>query len=400
MNLVSNAIKFTTQGEVAIRLECRARDDQTATLRFSVIDTGPGIPEDRIGSLFQDFVQVDSSINRRFGGSGLGLAISRRIIEQMGGSIGVESQIGIGSTFSFEVSLPLSDDLPLILRDEKSSVAQLDAQLAALIERVGAPLRILITDDNATNRLVAGKMLSQFAVEITEACDGLEAIEAVDRRDFDLILMDMQMPQVDGLTATASIRALGGRYATVPIIAFTANAFADDREACARAGMSDFVAKPLRKIQLLQAILRVLAPERATAPRDTAATASPIAAPQAAAAAATAFEPEAFATLASELDMEGAMETFQVFVADTEQRLAALAQTALDANRKIVEVEAHSIKSTAATFGFVQLSELARQLEKTAPGIEAADFDAMVAALRLAFVAGRTKFDAAYASAA
>jgi signal transduction histidine kinase/DNA-binding response OmpR family regulator len=413
LNLITNAIKFTDQGEVSVRIECLQRDEREARLRFSVIDTGVGIPEDRIGALFNDFVQADSSISRRFGGSGLGLAICRRIVEQMDGRIGVQSQPGVGSTFSFELPLPLSDQAPVAVDDKAAGPADLEATLAALIRRAGPPLRVLVVDDNATNRMVAAKMFSGFDVVIAEAGDGLEAIEAVDREDYDLILMDMQMPQIDGLTATASIRALGGRYATVPIIAFTANAFAEDRAACELAGMNDFVAKPVRKALLLEAVLRVLsgaetakAATTATSSSATVATAAEtaapavVAAPPAADPADASFDPEPFATLEAELDRDSALETFAVFLTDTEARLAALGDAAVLANRKGVQVEAHSLKSTAATFGFRELSRIAKDLEQRAPGIAPDDFSAMVAGLRAAFAAGRTRFDAAHRPAA
>jgi hypothetical protein len=252
LNLASNAIKFTAAGEISIRVECLAMDESSATIRWLVADTGIGIPQDRIGALFNDFVQADSSVSRRFGGSGL--AICRRLIHQMGGEIAVESKVGRGSTFLFELTLPLAE----FKRAEQIEVDTSTVILTQRIADAGVPLRILIVDDNQTNRLVASKMLGAFDVSIAQASDGLEAVNMVFEQEFDVVFMDMQMPEMDGITATRKIRAAGGKYQQLPIIAFTANAFSDDREACKAAGMNDFVAKPVRKKFLVQAVLRVL----------------------------------------------------------------------------------------------------------------------------------------------
>jgi signal transduction histidine kinase/DNA-binding response OmpR family regulator len=400
LNLASNAIKFTPAGEIIVRVECLRSGESDATVSWSVTDCGMGIPKDRISALFKDFVQVDSSVNRRFGGSGLGLAICRRLIEQMGGEIGVESKVGHGSTFRFELTLPISELPSATLPKDDTSITLLNQRIAA----TGRPLRILIVDDNQTNRLVASKMFSQFDVEISEAGDGLEAIEAVSENDFDLIFMDMQMPAMDGLTATGAIRASGGKYQTVPIIAFTANAFADDREACAKAGMTDFVAKPVRKKFLVQAALRALLQSDAANRREQIATQAPPIAPQAGAGAeqldATILDSTAFETLAEEIDLEAAIETFNIFVADTQQSLKSLSAMTIDANRKLLQIEAHSLKSTAATFGFRQLSELARRLEHDALVIPAEDFRLIVPKLAEAFEKAKARFDQTFQPAA
>ncbi|MDR3466943.1 MAG: ATP-binding protein [Xanthobacteraceae bacterium] len=401
LNLLYNAIKFTAQGEVVVRVEALRTADDHATVRWSVIDTGVGIPPERLGALFQDFVQVDSSISRRFGGSGLGLAICRRIVEQMGGEIGVDSRVGAGSTFRFDLTLQLSDQRPAQIHDDRSTPALLAARIRAL----GHPLRILITDDNSTNRMVASKMFTGFDVKITEAADGVEAIEAVDREDYDLILMDMQMPEIDGLTATVAIRARGGRYASVPIVAFTANAFSDDREACARAGMTDFVAKPVRKSLLLQAALRALGSTPAVAAGASGTAAEPPAGDNGtpcarAESAADVFDRTFFDSLAGELDLDDALVTYDVFLQDAVDRLTALSTASVDADRPGVRVNAHSLKSTAAQFGFSELARLALQLETSSGDIGEQDFDLMVAGLRTAFEAGKARFDATYRSAA
>ncbi|WP_339467825.1 ATP-binding protein, partial [Pseudomonas lurida] len=155
MNLVSNAVKFTAEGEIVISTRCIARSGSDATIKWEVSDTGIGIAPDKVGTLFSNFVQADSSINRRFGGSGLGLAICKRLIEQMGGSIDLTSTPGRGSTFSVILTLPVAEHAPQADAGEQDG----DAQLQALIGGLGRPLRVLIVDDNATNRVVAAKML-------------------------------------------------------------------------------------------------------------------------------------------------------------------------------------------------------------------------------------------------
>jgi hypothetical protein len=254
MNLVSNAVKFTAEGEIVISTRCIARSGSDATIKWEVSDTGIGIAPDKVGTLFSNFVQADSSINRRFGGSGLGLAICKRLIEQMGGSIDLTSTPGRGSTFSVILTLPVAEHAPQADAGEQDG----DAQLQALIGGLGRPLRVLIVDDNATNRVVAAKMLKEFEVQIQTAGDGVEAITAARQFGFDVILMDVRMPEMDGLEATRELRTRGDRPLQTPIIAFTANAFADDIAACREAGMNDFVVKPARKKAVVEAILRVL----------------------------------------------------------------------------------------------------------------------------------------------
>jgi two-component system, sensor histidine kinase len=251
LNLASNAVKFTDRGRVTIAATCASRDQDLATVEWRVSDTGIGIQPDRVSRLFTDFAQADVSINRRFGGTGLGLAISRRIVEQMGGTIDVSSVPGAGSTFRFSLTLPWSDNVVSDQRTDRVGADDLKVGIAAL----GRPLRILIAEDDATNRLVVTKMLGEFATEMRIATDGAQAVEAVAQSDFDVVLMDVQMPEMDGLAATRIIRA---SQVTLPIIALTANAFQEDVKMCREAGMSDFLAKPLRKPALVAAVLRAI----------------------------------------------------------------------------------------------------------------------------------------------
>ena len=254
LNLASNAVKFTGAGEVTITETCQSRRDLLATVEWTVTDSGIGIAPEKVGQLFADFAQADASISRRFGGTGLGLAISRRIIEQMGGMIGVTSTPGEGSTFRFTLVLPWS---PALVSDQVAGRNEAD-DLKARIAALDRPLKVLVAEDDAVNRMVVSKMLGEFDVELRVVTDGVEAVQSVADGDYDVVLMDVRMPEMDGLAATRAIRAPGGRFQALPIIALTANAFPEDVKVCRMAGMSDFLAKPLRKPALVAALLRAL----------------------------------------------------------------------------------------------------------------------------------------------
>ena len=402
MNLVANAVKFTQSGSVSVRVRCLSRDEQRATLEWSVSDTGIGIPEDRIGDLFKDFMQADTSITRRFGGSGLGLAICKRIVQQMNGDIGVVSTLGKGSTFHFSLSLPIGTAVG-VLADEGEDPS---AGLATAIAALGRPLRLLITDDDATNRLVASKMLKDFDIVINTASNGAEAVDSAMRFPYDLMLMDMRMPELDGLQATRSIRAQGGLLARVPIIAFTANAFAEDIRACKEAGMNDFIVKPVRKIRLLETLLRTL---KSVEPQEAGAaeplhepmpavearapasglTAAPAPAPI------VAEEPVIEQTIYDELLEEMGEEFIDqlrgTYLAETEARLISLrALSCPDVSGKISR-EAHSLKSTSATFGLQQLAKLGRNLEASAAELDEASYRQILQQIDEAFQTGQTE---------
>ncbi|MBL8808315.1 MAG: PAS-domain containing protein [Rhodospirillales bacterium] len=254
LNLADNAIKFTQAGEVRIAIRRTQRPgDGRAWLAFAVSDTGIGIPADRHADLFREFSQLDGSITRRFGGTGLGLAICRSLAERMGGTVSVESAPGRGSTF--EVFLPFADGATV---EAPSAVAPArEAPADATIRGPdGRPPRILLVEDNPTNRLVAISMLESIGLNADVADDGETAVAAVRARPYDLVLMDIHMPGMDGLAAARAIRALSGPAAGVPIVAVTANAYRSHAAECIEAGMNDFLAKPYRKSALIEAIRR------------------------------------------------------------------------------------------------------------------------------------------------
>ncbi|ALL14617.1 PAS domain-containing hybrid sensor histidine kinase/response regulator [Caulobacter henricii] len=240
LNLLSNSVKFTSEGHVTVSLR-QFVEAETARLRIEVIDTGIGISEDQIGKVFERFAQADGGISRQFGGTGLGLAISKRIIERMDGQIGVVSTEGQGSTFWFEVSAP---------------VVSLDTVQAAHNEGTSgftAPLRVLVVEDNAVNRELVCTLLAPFDITIDTAHDGAEGLKATERGIYDLILMDIQMPVMDGLTATRLIRANNN---TAPIVALTANVLPEQIAKCLAAGMNDHIGKPFHAARLLETVVR------------------------------------------------------------------------------------------------------------------------------------------------
>jgi PAS domain S-box-containing protein len=262
-NLVGNAIKFTDAGEVTVRVSTVEENENDILLRFSVRDTGIGIPEDKIRLLFAKFSQVDTSTTRQYGGSGLGLVISKQLAELMGGEVGVSSEEGKGSEFWFTVRLgrqaegtqaeSLMADEPLA--DTRRAVRE------TLNLFAGCRARILLAEDNIVNQKVALAILKKLGLSFAEAvADGAEAIKALELIPYDLVLMDVQMPKMDGLEATRRIRDPESRVKshTVPIIAMTANAMKGDREQCLKAGMNDYISKPVSPQALAEALERWL----------------------------------------------------------------------------------------------------------------------------------------------
>jgi PAS domain S-box-containing protein len=243
LNFLSNAVKFTAHGSITVALRQTVEGDE-AVLRGEVIDTGIGIAPEHRENIFDRFSQADAAVSRRFGGTGLGLAISRRIIERMEGRIGVDSVEGQGSTFWFEVRGPLAE-LPT---QEAQEASPLDAD---------ADVRLLLVEDNAVNRELICAMLEPFGVAVETANDGVAGVEAMRQGQYDLVLMDVQMPVMDGLTATREIRALeGARGASTPIIAMTANVLPEQVANCLAAGMDDHLGKPISPTKLLEAVAR------------------------------------------------------------------------------------------------------------------------------------------------
>jgi CheY-like chemotaxis protein/anti-sigma regulatory factor (Ser/Thr protein kinase) len=243
-NLAGNAVKFTHQGQINIRVGLESLADEAITLGFAVTDTGVGIPRSQVESVFSAFVQADSSTTRRYGGTGLGLAISRQLVALMGGELTVETKEGLGSTFRFTSRFRQADTLA-VPPDRGTAIALCAGRCRSA--------RILVVEDNPINRKLALAQLRRLGYNPSEVSNGADAVAAVAREPYDLVLMDCQMPVMDGFEATRRIRE---KYqAELPIVAVTANAMPVDRNRCLHAGMNDYLAKPVN----LKALAEVLA---------------------------------------------------------------------------------------------------------------------------------------------
>ncbi|WP_083876559.1 ATP-binding protein [Ideonella sp. B508-1] len=257
INLGHNAVKFTDQGEVALTVQALERQPDSVLLRFAVRDSGVGIaPEDQ-PRLFQEFEQLDNSSTRRHGGTGLGLAISRQLVRLMGGEIGVDSQLGQGATFWFTVRLPVA------MAPEHDAPARAPAPPAPRL----SGLRLLLAEDHPVNQLVAAELLRALGAQVDVAEDGRQAVSMGGQGVYDAVLMDLQMPGLDGVQATQALRRVHGA-AQLPIIAMSASVMAEDRQRCLDAGMNDFVAKPFEPEELCAVLLRWTRERRTDAGRS------------------------------------------------------------------------------------------------------------------------------------
>jgi len=251
-NLIGNALKFTNEGNVTVSINCvpsEIRDETDGRLQFKITDTGLGISEAQQARLFKKFSQGDASTTRLHGGTGLGLAICKEIVEMMGGQIGLESTEGSGSSVWFEIELKESLEKP-----ESLGINRKDRELN-INEYTGSKLKILVAEDHPVNQAVLKEILSLWGHETTLANNGTEAVRLASQNDFDLILMDIQMPEMDGFEATKAIRNLDHKSSRIPIIAVTANAMLDDEEKCMNAGMNDFVSKPIEHWELKDTLM-------------------------------------------------------------------------------------------------------------------------------------------------
>jgi len=263
LNLGYNAVKFTERGEVVIAVEVVERQARSARLRFEVRDTGIGMAPDEQQRLFQPFSQGDSSTSRRYGGTGLGLSISRHLVRMMGGDIEVESALGGGSSFRFTLAFELQLEA---IGPHEGTTATTDREEALRNDQTrlrGAQL--LLVEDNAVNREIALALLRRAGIVVSVACDGQEALGMLEQQHFDGVLMDCQMPVMDGYAATRALRAQP-RWRDLPVIAMTANALVGDRDKVLAAGMNDHIAKPIKVDQLFATLARWIRP--AAAPTD------------------------------------------------------------------------------------------------------------------------------------
>ena len=243
LNLLSNAIKFTPAGKVELKVQLTSDTASSLELRFDIADEGIGMTPEQQARLFKPYSQADTSTSKRFGGTGLGLVISKRLCEMMGGAIGLHSEPGHGTTFWFTIRAHRAPTL------SSDSGALTHPKLAQSSTACGDRL-VLLVEDNLINQKVALLMLKKLGYQAEVANHGAEAVRMMAAKHYDLVLMDCQMPEMDGFEATRLIRAMQSPASAVPIIAMTANAFVEDRQACLEAGMTDYLSKPVREAEL------------------------------------------------------------------------------------------------------------------------------------------------------
>ncbi|QJR00022.1 MULTISPECIES: ATP-binding protein [Halomonas] len=343
INLVSNAVKFTAQGE--IRLEVSAEGG--GRFRFEVVDTGCGIAPEQLTRIFEPFRQGNASTARRFGGTGLGLAICRRLVEAMGGRIEVASEPGVGSRFWFVLSLataeaPDPDALPAAGRSR-----HLDLQSTHL----------LVVEDNPVNQQVARAMLERLGCSVTMAGSGAAALQLAAAGRFDLIFMDIQMPDMDGLEVTRRLRARDGWESRVPIVAMTAGGPGGEQARCLAAGMNGYLTKPLRQEELLEALFRHLSGGGAHEPVRAAVPAS---------GRDSLIDPLTLQALRDSVGEEGLASLMVLFCGQVEARLATLARALGEGDLQEAQHAAHQLKGESASLGAVKVAGLATRLERLA----------------------------------
>ena len=353
LNLVSNAIKFTEQGSVTIKLSKASQKNDACALLIEVIDTGIGIPEDLQAGLFEVFVQVDPSDTRKYGGSGLGLAISKRLVDLWGGQLGIDSTPYVGSRFWFTVGAsvvaPEQPLLPTIKQDESNRPNTFIA-------------RVLLVEDSLINQAVLAAMLRSVGHQVDLADCGAKGIEAASEKVYDIILMDVSMPDMSGMEATAIIRQLGGAAAKVPIIAITAHALAGYQEMCLASGMNSYATKPINQKDLLALVDTWCAnPETQTTaiinPLVAKSPVLPIDEHE------INIDKAMLDELTATLGQVQVKELVQIFLTELATRCESIKQAIISQDLSVLSREGHTIKSTSATFGATTLQAVGKELE-------------------------------------
>ncbi|RDV05310.1 ATP-binding protein [Undibacter mobilis] len=370
-NLIGNGVKFTEKGGVTVSVGVAPAPAQPDLVRlaFAVRDTGIGISKAGIPRLFKEFTQLDPSIARRFGGTGLGLAICRRLVALMGGTLGVDSEEGKGSTFHFAIDCRIDTVVP---------GASIDGELPRPHAGDRRDTRILLVEDNEANRQVFIALIGRLGYSADVAATGAEALAICSQRLYDIIFMDVMMPGMDGLAATRAIRKLPPPFCSARIVALTANVLATDRKACLAAGMDDFMAKPVTRADLAARLDWVAGDRRL---RDTEFEApEPVAVDEP-----VVFDKGIFNDLRDAIGVDGITAVLQVFLAETPGRLSALRRGARQGVGDAVRIEAHTIKSTAASIGFMRLSNVAAALERDAASLSRSALRMKVEGIAAAF---------------
>ena len=359
VNLIGNAIKFTARGDVALRvrhLDSRRANGTDGGVHFAVSDSGIGIPATKLKSIFDAFSQEDSSTTRKYGGTGLGLTISSRLVEALGGRIWVESEVGQGSTFHFSAQFEI-DESHIGSHAGNAAAGSGFGGLAVMQARA---LDVLLVEDNAVNQKLAMTLLAQWGHRVTLSENGQLALDVLALRRFDVVLMDMMMPVMDGLESTRRYRALE-RGPRIPIIAMTANAMRGDRERCLEAGMDGYISKPIKTIELKKLLLQLVP--------DTEPARSPVPA---------FFD---YARALQTVDQEVVGIIAEPFTEEWPRDLVKLHKALDGGDLKTILHVSHSLKGTLAMFGARPASELAYQMERQADRGEADDISETTQAL-------------------
>jgi len=370
-NLMGNAIKFTDQGGVVLRISSELRNDRQHLFVFSVKDTGIGIPESKLHSIFEAFSQEDSSITRRFGGTGLGLSISSRLVEAMGGQISVQSELGRGSQFDFSVVMETQVIAPLhsVRRDEDGAASSPEPSSEK------PSLAILLVEDNLVNQKLARALLERLGHSVMVTQNGLLALDILARRRFDLVFMDMMMPVLDGLETTRRFRALEHGQRT-PIVAMTANVMPADRERCLEAGMDDYLSKPLAKTELHRVLAHVaqglISGQDAASERGLG---------DGVADDGTQGQAFDYAEAIKTADQDIVDIISDIFIAQWPVDAAKMASASMDGDFVAVMHIAHALKGTLGMFGARPAVTLAAELERLALACSGGTSDAVTADL-------------------
>ncbi|WP_456413631.1 PAS domain S-box protein [Thiolapillus sp.] len=353
-NLTSNAVKFTNRGKIQIIAKELERDDDSVEIEFSVCDSGIGMNKNKLTSIFQPFSQADSSTTRKFGGTGLGLTISSQLIEKMGGEIKVDSEPGIGSTFYFRLRFPLAKEG--IPTDESQGALQRSFKQLQ-------NTRVLLVEDNEINRDLATEVLERHQLLVDTASDGQKALEKLEQKQYDLVLMDIQMPIMDGYEATWAIRNQL-KLGKLPIIALTASTSSIVREKCMRAGMDDYISKPIDIHELMEKIDKIINPvlQKMATNQPLAPFSSPQTTPGS-------FQPPpginaALAMQRLALDEEDYIRLLKKFAANHSEDTRLLADLAREENWEDARRLAHTLKGLSSTIGATELAHMAAQLEQ------------------------------------
>ncbi|MFO7767170.1 MAG: response regulator [Pelovirga sp.] len=383
-NLIGNSIKFTDSGGISVHVTLEGQTPDRAVLRFAITDTGIGIAPDKIDLLFQKFSQLDASSTRKHGGTGLGLAISKHLVMLMGGEIGVKSGPEEGSCFWFTVTLE-----PAQQQQQDRGSVPVQAPVAAHRGRYAdGNFSILLVEDNPTNQLFARSLLEKFGLAVAAVDNGVQALKALRSRHFDLVLMDCQMPKLDGYETTALIRRPDSdvRDQQVPIVALTANALPQDREKCLQAGMDDYLPKPITPPRLVEMLDKWLLPDQPDMPgNSTPGTATTLDT-------ARVFDHR---TLLDQLDgdTELAVALANGFLADVPERINELTAALAAADSPGAVLLAHSIKGAAATIAAGRVQKVAALLEKALKADEVASAGEMLTRLRTEFMSLAEQLD-------